>query len=78
MSGAAIFGNYTQSDSPYFDSVFKANIDEQVRNITGEFTSTCFVDQTGITLDEVRKSVKCLKIKKACGSDGVFNEHLIK
>ena len=36
------------------------------------------MDQTGITLDEVRKSVKCLKIKKACGSDGVFNEHLIK
>ena len=34
-------------------------------------------DTANISTDEVINAVKCLKSKKACGPDKVYNEHLI-
>ena len=80
LSGAAIFGNCIQRvNRPDFDSDFKVSIDEQVRDIKGEFKSTCTDDPTGtcITFNNVCTSVISLKTKKACGHNGICNEHLI-
>ena len=35
------------------------------------------MDTANISTDEVINAVKCLKSKKACGPDKVYNEHLI-
>ena len=45
--------------------------------IAEELFVSCVQNNMYITVDDVRKAVRQLKLKKACGIDGIFNEHLI-
>ena len=67
---------YSESNSPHFDPVFKNSIDTKTNYILSELSHTCTHELESITVDEVRKAVKQLKCNKACGYDGIFNEHL--
>ena len=68
---------YSGSESPYFDPVFRRDIEHKMGRITEELLVSCVQDNMYVTAEDVRKAVKQLKCKKACGFDGIFNEHLI-
>ena len=67
---------YSESNSSHFDPVFKNSIDTKTSYILSELSHTCTQELESITVDEVRKAVKQLQCNKACGYDGIFNEHL--
>ena len=52
-------------------------VNSKVESIKREFLCTCEANAICITSDDVRKAAQRLKRKKACGIDGIFNEHLI-
>ena len=62
---------------PHYDQRFKQEVETRVQNIKSEIASDRNSIPTYISTDDVRKAVKTLKKKKACGQDCVYNEHLI-
>ena len=67
---------YSESNSPMFDPIFKNDVDFKMRHIINELPGVCTQEQVIISKDDVRKAARQLKCRKACGSDGIFNEHL--
>ena len=67
---------YSESNSPMFDPVFKNDVDVKMRHIINELPGVCTQEQVIISKDDVRKAARQLKCRKACGYDGIFNEHL--
>ena len=59
-----------------FDPVFKNDVDIKTRRIINELPGACTQEQASISRDDVRKAARQLKCRKACGYDGIFNEHL--
>ena len=68
---------YSENENPYYDRLFEVQVNSKVESIKREFLSTCEANAICITSDDVRKAAQRLKRKKACGIDGIFNEHLI-
>ncbi|MCG8112938.1 MAG: reverse transcriptase family protein [Candidatus Thiodiazotropha taylori] len=69
---------YSDTEREHYDVGFQSQVEEKVRTIKIESSTYCRDGDTDyISADEVRKAVKCLKKKKACGSDNICNEHLI-
>ena len=68
---------YSDLDRAHYDSNFQSYVERKVNSIFEELSSCEEGDVVSISVEEVRKSVKCLKTKKACGHDKVYNEHLI-
>ena len=68
---------YSDLDRAHYDSNFQSYVERKVNSIFEELSSCEEGDVVYISAEEVRKSVKCLKTKKACGHDKVYNEHLI-
>ena len=68
---------YTDSDRPHYDSSFKREVEMRVKGIKEEITSDRNSNSTYISIYDVKKAVKVLKKKKACGHDCIYNEHLI-
>ena len=67
---------YSESNSPMFDPVFKNDVDIKTRRIINELPGACTQEHVSISRDDVRKAARQLKCRKACGYDGIFNEHL--
>ena len=67
---------YSESNSPMFDPIFKNDVDVKMRHISNELPDVCTQEQVIISKDDVRKAARQLKCRKACGYDGIFNEHL--
>lgn len=62
----------------HYDVDFQANVEDRVRTIISDLPISCRGgDTANISVDKVVSAVKCLKLKKACGQDTVYNEHLI-
>ena len=61
----------------HYDAEFKKQVDLQVDNIMAELSSCSDRDPGHLSILEIRKAVRLLKTKKACGNDNVYNEHLI-
>ena len=59
-----------------FDPIFKNDVDVKMRHIINELPGVCTQEQVIISKDDVRKAARQLKCRKACGYDGIFNEHL--
>ena len=68
---------YSDTERPHYDQRFKQEVETKVQNIKSEIASDRNSIPTYISTDDVRKAVKTLKKKKACGQDCVYNEHLI-
>ena len=68
---------YTDSDRPHYDSSFKREVEMRVKGIKEEIASDRNSNSTYISIYDVKKAVKVLKKKKACGHDCIYNEHLI-
>ena len=57
--------------------MFKNIIDTRLDNILQELSNTPDDDSVIFTADNVKETIQRLKTKKACGKDGVYNEHLL-
>ena len=69
---------YSDTQRDHYDTEFQSGIEESVQRIISNFPISCRNrDTASISTDEVINAVKCLKSKKACGPDKVYNEHLI-
>ena len=69
---------YSDTQRDHYDTEFQSGVEESVQRIISNFPISCGNrDTASISTDEVINAVKCLKPKKACGSDKVYNEHLI-
>ena len=55
----------------------KKQVDSQVDDIMAELSSCSDRDPGHFSIFELKKAVRLLKTKKACGNDNVYNEHLI-
>ena len=76
------WGEYFQklcsdTERTHYDSLFRHQVDLQVDDIINELTSCHDRDSASFSVSEIKQAVKLLKTKKACGNDGVYNEHLI-
>ena len=61
----------------HYDAELKKQVDLQVDDIMAELSSCSDRDPGHLSILEIRKAVRLLKTKKACGNDNVYNEHLI-
>ena len=68
---------YSDTDRPHYDSNFKREVKQRVKDIRAEIASDSNSNSTYISVYDVKKAVKVLKKKKACGHDCIYNEHLI-
>ena len=69
---------YSDTQRDHYDTEFQSGIEESVQRIISNFPISCWNrDTANISTYEVINAVKCLKSKKACGPDKVYNEHLI-
>ena len=69
---------YSDTYREHYDAEFQSHVEERVRTITSELPASCRNGDTAcISVDEVVNALKCMKTKKACGPDRVYNEHLI-
>ena len=69
---------YSDTYREHYDAEFQSHVEERVRTITSELPASCRNGDTAcISVDEVVNAHKCMKTKKACGPDRVYNEHLI-
>ena len=57
--------------------MFKNIIDTRICNILQESSKKPTADSVIFTADNVKETIQSLKTKKACGKDGVYNEHLL-
>ena len=78
LRGGGILSNlYADTDRNHYDAKFKKQVDSQVDDIMAELSSFSNRDPGHFSILEIRKAVRLLKTKKACGNDNVYNEHLI-
>ena len=68
---------YSDTDRPHYDSNLKREVEQRVKDIREEIASDRNSNSTYISVYDVKKAVKVLKKKKACGHDCIYNEHLI-
>ena len=68
---------YSDTERNQYDQQFKNCVEEKVKNITTALSACRDGDTAYISADEVRKAIMCLKKKKACSHDQIYNEHLI-
>ena len=68
---------YADTESDHYDEEFKTQVDLQVDDIMAELSSCSDRDPGHFSVSEIKKAVKLLKTKKACGNDNIYNEHLI-
>ena len=69
---------YSDIQRDHYDTEFQSGVEGSAQRIISNFHISCGNRNTAsISTDEVINAVKCLKPKKACGSDKVYNEHLI-
>ena len=61
---------YSDTERPHFDSLFRNIVDTRVENILQELSTSPDSDSVTFTTDNIKK------VMKACGKDGVYNEHL--
>ena len=67
---------YSDTVREYFDAQFKSQVDHQMQDILMSCLSLVQI-LIPIVVSEIKKAAKLLKTKKACGNDGVYNEHSI-
>ena len=76
--GGGNFQNlYGDTERNHYDAEFKKKVDSQVDDIMAELSSISDRDPGHFSIFELRRAVRLLKPKKACGNDNVYNEHLI-
>ena len=68
---------YADTERSHYDTEFKAQVDLKVGNIMAELSSCPDRDPGNFSVLEIRKAIKLLKSKKACGNDNIYNEHII-
>lgn len=68
---------YSDTERNQYDQQFKNCVEEKVTNIITTLSACRDGDTAYISADEVRKAIMCLRKKKACGHDQIYNEHLI-
>ena len=69
---------YSDTEREHFDAQFKSQVDHQMQGILNGLSQSCSdLDSDSFSVSEIKKAAKLLKTKKACGNDGVYNEHLI-
>ncbi|MES9994111.1 MAG: reverse transcriptase family protein [Candidatus Thiodiazotropha sp.] len=68
---------YSDTERIHFDPLFKNIVDSRVQEITDELSSCPDRDSIVFSVSDIKSVIKDLKSKKACGRDGVYNEHLI-
>ncbi|MCG8048280.1 MAG: reverse transcriptase family protein, partial [Candidatus Thiodiazotropha endolucinida] len=68
---------YSDTERQHFDSSFKEEVDERVEHIQQELLACQDRDPFVITAEHVRSFIRPLKTSKACGKDGIYNEHLL-
>ena len=66
---------YSDTERTHFDPLFRNIVDTRVENILQELSTSPDSDSVTFTADNIKKVIKGLKTKKACGKDGVYNEH---
>ena len=71
------FFPFERSDTVMSSTLLKREVEQRVKDIREEIASDRNSNSTYISVYDVKKAVKVLKKKKACGHDCIYNEHLI-
>ena len=63
---------YADTERDHYDEEFKTQVDLQVDDIMAELSSCSDRDPGHFSVSEIKKAVKLLKTKKACGNDNIY------
>ena len=68
---------YSDTERMHFDPLFKNIVDWRIQEIKHELSFCPDRDSIVFSPIDIKNVIKDIKTKKACGRDGVYNEHLI-